>query len=143
MSTVTLSCQILTDDELTSLAHPRACGQDPLDITAFLDSQRHWDLERDNGWTGVEFLFTFHNDNLPTPNYELFWMYHNDRLVLDLDHHPVLDYKDIPLTVSSQVEGGLLEAIRCLDPRIRWQDFHARMSAFPSRASDKQRLTEI
>lgn len=77
----------------------------------------------------------------PTPKYRVNWMYHEGRVILDLDHHPVKDYRDIPLTLSSKVEGGLMEAIRRIDPRITMNDFWARLSAPHSLAHNHQRLT--
>ena len=59
-------------------------------------------------------------------------MYDDGRVVLSTDNHPVKDYRDIPLTVSSEVEGGLTEAIRHVDPRITWGDIWARLSVFHS-----------
>ena len=127
---------------LTDLGHPRARGKNSLDVTAFLESQKNWDLERDNGWTGVEFLFHYDYESvgLEEPSYKVPWMYYDGCVVLDLDNHPVNDYRDIPLTVSSKIEGELMEAIRRLDPRIAFRDFWARMSVFPSLLLSQQRL---
>ena len=43
------------------------------------------------------------------------------------DSLPLLDYKDIPATLSSALEGRDMEAIKRTDPRIRQRDFIARM----------------
>ena len=104
----------------------RAHGQDELDVTAYLDTQKDWDLERDHGWIQTPWLYEFHLDH-ELPEYEVLWMFHEGRVVLSLDNHPVKNYRDIPLTVSSKVEGALMEAIRRLDPRIVIQDFWARL----------------
>ena len=58
-----------------------------------------------------------------------------NKIVLDMDNHPVVAYEDIPLVLSSNFraneEGFLLEAIGRIDPRIERADFLARMvSAF-------------
>lgn len=120
------------DEELTVEEHPRACGKDDLDITAFLATQKDWDLERDNGWVVTDdVLYKFAKLDYETPTYEVPWMYDEGRVVLDLDNHPVKDYKDIPLTCSSQIEGALMEAIRRIDFRITVIDFWARLSVHP------------
>ena len=68
-------------------------------------------------------------------------MYDEGRVVLDTDNHPIKDYRDIPLTVSSEVEGGLTEAIRHVDPRITHGDIWARSSVFPVLVLGQQKLT--
>lgn len=76
---------------------------------------------------GLEVLYMFEETDRRTPTYEVNWMSHHGRVVLDLDHHPIKDYKDIPLTLASKVEGALMEAIRRIDPRIIIMDFWARL----------------
>ena len=83
----------------------------------------------------------FEETDRRTPTYKVNWMCHHGRVVLDLDHHPVKDYKDIPLTLSSKVEGALMEVIRRIDPRIIIMDFWARLSVFEFLAHSQQRLT--
>ena len=131
------------DYMLTCSGHPRLRGREPLDITCYLESQRDWDLERDNGWTGVELLYTFdfENSDYQPPQYEVNWMYDEGRVVLDLNGHPVKDFRDIPLTLSSEVEGALMQAIRDLDPRIKFPDLLARLSVLLSRILDQELLT--
>ena len=111
------------------------------DVTAFLESQKDWDLERDNGWTGVEVLFILDNPKHKRPTYKVPWMFDEERVVLDLDNDPVKDYRDIPLTLSSEVEGALLEAIRRLDLRITTFDLWARLSVHSFRSAIQQGLT--
>ena len=127
------------DDSLIGLGHPRARGEAMSDVTAFLESQKDWDLERDNGWTGIEVLFEF---AVPkhTRSSNVSWLFDEGRVVLDLDNDPVKDYKDIPLTLSSEVEGALMEAISRLDDNIKIYDFWARLSVHLFRAT-KQLLT--
>ena len=104
-------------------------------MTAFLESQRDWDLERDNGWVGIEVLFIFARPEHDRPSREVPWMYDEGRVVLDLDNDPVNDYEDIPLTLSSKVEGALMEAISRLDRDITIYDFWARLSVHPFTSS--------
>ena len=116
------------NDELMDLDHPRAHGRKDLDVTSFLESQKDWDLERDNGWIGIEILFMFKPINNPKPTYKIVPMYDEERIVLDLSNHPVRIFRDIPSVLSSKFEGSLMALIRRLDPRIQWEDFWARMS---------------
>ena len=51
-------------------------------------------------------------------------MYEDGRVVLDIDNNPVMDFPDIPPPLPSEVEPALMEAIRRIDPRIRWEDAH-------------------
>ena len=58
------------------------------------------------------------------------WLY-NGKVVLDHINHPILDFKNMPKTISSQVEGGLQEAITRQDFRIEVNDFRVRMPSDP------------
>lgn len=58
------------------------------------------------------------------------WFY-NGKVVLDHINHPILDFKNMPKTISSQVEGGLQEAITRQDFRIDVNDFRVRMPSDP------------
>lgn len=109
--------------------YPRAQGDDELDVTAYLLSQRDWDLEGDDGPANIppDVLYKFANTGRQTPTYRVSWMFDEGRVVLDLNNHPVKDYGDIPLTLSSQVEGSLMEIILRLDPRIKNMDLWARL----------------
>ena len=124
--------------QLTGLAHPRARGIGTLDQTAFLQSQKHWNLERYDGWTGVEVLFEFDKvkfkNGTPNPSYEVPWLYEEDCIVLDLDNEPLKAFESIPLTISSEVEAALMEAIIRYDVRISVKDFWARLSVLVSLA---------
>lgn len=54
-------------------------------------------------------------------------MMHEDRVVLDNENCPIKDYRDIPKTLSSNVEAYLMENISRLDSRITRLDFLARI----------------
>ena len=62
------------------------------------------------------------------PTYDVPYLYDGERVVIDLEGRPVKAYRDIPLTLSSEVEGGLLQAIVDYHPRITWPDLKARLS---------------
>ena len=119
---------------LTISGCPRDGGPRDTDVTSFLASQKYWDLERDHGWANItnDVLFIFTPLDIAIPTYKVSWLYNDGLVVLDVDNHPIKDYKDIPLTLSSRVEGALVEAIRRLDPRITIPDIAARLSAYLS-----------
>ncbi|KAM0804762.1 hypothetical protein BDR22DRAFT_834859 [Usnea florida] len=127
MFTVYIHDKSRMNHQLTGLAHPRARGIGTLDQTAFLQSQKHWNLERYDGWTGVEVLFEFDKvkfkNGAPNPSYEVPWLYEEDCIVLDLDNEPLKAFESIPLTISFAVEGALMEAIIRYDERISIRDF--------------------
>ena len=64
------------------------------------------------------FIFDYEKSNFRTPLYEVDMMYDEGRVVFDLNNHPIKAYQDIPLTLSTEVEGGLLMAIRGIDLKI-------------------------
>jgi len=59
-------------------------------------------------------------------------MMYGDKIVLDPDNRPVRNFQEIPLTVSSKVEGWLMEAIRRQNHQITPHDFRARMPRDPN-----------
>ena len=77
-------------------------------------------------------LFRFYKpseDILPVPDYDVQDWYHGPEnlLVLDADNHPVGRWANIPDTLSSKIEGYLLEQMCREDPRISLSDFLARI----------------
>ena len=63
---------------------------------------------------------------------------HENRVVLDLDCHPVKAYREIPLVCSSEMEGFAMEAIRRLNTNITHKDFRARMPRYRAHDWDSQ-----
>lgn len=61
------------------------------------------------------------------PDYKVDWWYHEGRIVLDHDNHPMRDFRDIPKTLASNVEDYIVEAILRTDQRITQVDIRARM----------------
>ena len=65
--------------------------------------------------------------NIPVRNY----LEYKGMVMLDQEDHPILDYgKMIPLTFSSQLEGGRIEALRRIVPGLQTQDIRARSKSF-------------
>lgn len=112
---------------LTVSDHPRERGNSTNDVTSYLPSQKEWGPDRERNWPGI--LHRLERRELPFPDYDVGNLYYNGRVVLDLDNHPVLDYIDLPATLSTRFSGQYMEAITRLDPRISHNDFLVRMPA--------------
>jgi len=112
-------------------AHPRPQGKDAHDQTSYHPDQRAWGPERCDR---PDILFQYEKRDKPeeersAQQYPGF-LRHRGRIVLAPDpvpHRPVLDYPEIPLTLSSNTEGWLLEAICRLNDSIILQDLRDRM----------------
>ena len=113
---------------------PRKRGFLPHDETAFLASQQRWGGDR-SLWHHIpdDLLNRLDRLDYAGKDYETEFMFDEDtnRIVLDMDNHPIIAYEDIPLVLSSQFgasdEGWLMEAIQRIDRRIERADFRARM----------------
>lgn len=65
--------------------------------------------------------------NFARPTYHVGYLYFADCLVVDYRGRPIRPFRDIPLTLSSKIEGWRVEAIRRPDSRISHEDLSARM----------------
>ena len=74
-----------------------------------------------------QLLFRLERQGYPTPDYEVSRWIDDGRVVLDIDNRPVNYFTNIPLTLSSEMEGYLMEMINRMDMRITQRDFRARM----------------
>lgn len=104
---------------------PREHGFAPDDVTSYLPSQKEWGPDRERNWP--EILHRLERRELPVSDYLVGNLVYNGRVVLDLDNRPVLDFVDLPATLSTEFSGRCMEAISRLDPRISHGDFRARM----------------
>ncbi|KAL9122009.1 MAG: hypothetical protein Q9187_001434 [Circinaria calcarea] len=111
-------------DRLGTYDYPRAKGENPLDRTSYLASQKSWGFASRNQWPDV-LNAIFPPDKRPRSRAQ-HW-YDNGRIVLDPDNHPVKSYTEIPLTCAEAMEGALMEAIRRTNAYITHKDFRARM----------------
>lgn len=113
-----------------SYAQKRESSTLPEDITSFHADQKDWGEDRS---CRPKVLFQFEAPpNWKEAKDEVGMMLHENKIVLDPDNRPVRDFKVIPLTVSSKVEGWLMEAIRRQNHQITPNDFRARMPRDPS-----------
>ncbi|KAI4140356.1 MAG: hypothetical protein L6R39_005838 [Caloplaca ligustica] len=104
--------------------HPPKRGRDEADVTSFYKGHRDWSFATREGRPEICFQWLPTNEivtAVPGP------MMHNGRIVIDTEGHPVRDWP-IPACLSSEVEGGRLEAMsRENGNRISKRDFRARM----------------
>lgn len=98
------------------------------DMTSFLQAQRRWGFNTREQYPPIIFLFQRMNRQDPIyPNDRIPNMRWRGLLVIDRNGVPVRRFRNIPATLSSQAEGGLMEAIRREDSRIKNKDLVARM----------------
>lgn len=117
------------EDLLIALDNPRERGAGPNDVTSYLAIQKEWSPDRDVHWPKIEgnVLHRFERNGYPIPEYKPEVWYDTGRIVLDLDNNPILKYEIIPATLSSELSGRDMEAMKRLDLRISRKDFRARM----------------
>lgn len=108
--------------------YPREAGDVPNDVTSFHKPQQNWGFERDQR---PEILHQYEKAGYKNPTYFVPIWIHKDKVVLDYEDHPILAFRNMPATISTQVEGGLQEAICREDSRIDVKDFRARMLENP------------
>lgn len=109
--------------------HARERGRAANDVTSYLACQKEWGPDRDRDWPKIKdnVLHRFDRQGYPIPDYKPEIWYDAGRIVLDPDNHAILKYKIIPATLSSELSGRDMEAMRRLDLRIIRKDFRARM----------------
>lgn len=111
---------------LTELDFPREAGIEPDNVTSFLESQKSWGPVRGENW--AEILYVFEKEEKNPPKACRVNLRVGRRVVLaGSDSKPILDYKDIPATLSTELVGRDMEAIKRTDPRVGQRDFIARM----------------
>ena len=115
-------------ERLIGIDYPREVGRAPTDITAFHKDQEYWGFERHQR---PDILHQYEKRDHKNPSYDVKIWIHNGCVVLDYDNHPILNFRNIPDTLSSKLEGGLQEAIMREDARIDVKDFRVRMPIDP------------
>ncbi|KAL8752322.1 MAG: hypothetical protein Q9184_005772 [Pyrenodesmia sp. 2 TL-2023] len=103
-------------------------GEQTDDQTSFLKTQRLWGFEKRSQYPPI--LFVFKRKDRQDPHYPRGIIPHmrwRGLLVIDNEGEPVRRFRNIPATLSSQMEGGLMEAIFREDSRIDAEDLMARM----------------
>lgn len=97
------------------------------DITSFHSDYINWGPEREDR---PDILYQYLKKSHTPPYYTPEIWYDDDRIVLDMDDHPIRKWREIPLVLSSEFEGFMMEGIRRLNSNISIKDFRARMPKF-------------
>ncbi|KAL9578898.1 MAG: hypothetical protein Q9212_005425 [Teloschistes hypoglaucus] len=105
-------------------AHMPTRGFHELDVTSYWPNHHDWGFLRRNDRPDVLFQFLPRaKQDIPYPGV----MFFQGKIVIDEDRNPIVDWP-IPFCLSSQVEGGRLEAMaRQNGNKITKEDFKARM----------------
>ena len=115
-------------------------GEAAYDVTSSCDflSQNEWqfddreDLARILDEDGNAVMILEERPKRTFPPGEVPPMVYRGQVLLDGDNHPVYDFRGIPKTFSSKLEGGRMEALRRVFPFLHASDFRARSkSHFP------------
>lgn len=90
------------------------------DVTSYLQAQRLWRF--DGGWdpSQDDILYRLERADLPTPEYEAGPLRWRGQVVLTNQNKPINDWRNMPLTISSKIEGGKLEHI-CREVSELWK----------------------
>ncbi|MCJ1289936.1 hypothetical protein MMC34_001470 [Xylographa carneopallida] len=113
-----------------SYVHTRAAGPEPNNITSFHPYHRHWGPNVDSR-PKILFQFDPYND-WGRINCKPKGMMYKGQIVLDAENRQVRDFYEMPLTISTQIEGWFIEALIRLNPSIRYTDFISRMPSTSS-----------
>lgn len=116
----------------------RGIHQDDLTTLPWNDSLEHkqkdWNLkDRKNGWADIKdnignqvlYLVERPNEKPETP--EAGFMMYDNKILLDPDDNPIIDWRGIPRLFSSALEGSRIEALRRIYPWLSIYQFRARM----------------
>ena len=113
---------------------PDPQGTDAYDITTFHAESKHWGPTWQNR---PSILKRFLRNGYPVPADNPGVMTDRGRVVIDRENHAVVDWKELPVCISSKVPGYKMEAWRRLNPKISTSDILARMPK-----TDKPSLNE-
>lgn len=98
------------------------------DVTSYLPEHREYGAQRNRR---PDLLFQYKMMKEQMSDYIApIWIY-KDRVVLDPEDHPVLDWPEVPATFSSKIEGWLQEFISRKYFQFALKDFVARMIPGP------------
>ncbi len=115
---------------------PRRNDSQPVeDITTFLAGQKSWAFESKDARPSILFQLYPRMNQYPDRNKAVPWLKWEvdgvSKIVLDvISRSPLREFRNIPLQLASNVEGGRLEAMSREDSRITSKDFLQRMIPF-------------
>lgn len=111
-------------DDVTTLP-----WNDPLE-----HKQKDWNLkDRKNGWAdvkdklGYQVLYLIDRPDKKPETPEVGFMMYDNKIMLDPDDNPIIDWPGIPRLFSSALEGSRIEALRRIYPWLSIYQFRARM----------------
>lgn len=108
--------------------HPQPQGKASDDRTApvaFPADQPSWGFDDRAHYPPINFVL--YRTNYKGPTYNWGYLYFNGLLVLDLENRPIKNFLHLPLTISSKIHGGHIEALLRFDDRTTYADIRARM----------------
>ncbi|KAL8947582.1 MAG: hypothetical protein Q9222_006150, partial [Ikaeria aurantiellina] len=113
----------LIERDIRRYGYPRAKGTVVEDQTAPHPDQLRWRFDRREHFPDIllQYKQTAGRENEVPP--VMYWRKH---IVVAIDRDPLWDFPHIPSTLSSNVEGGLLEALERLNSSTRHKDLSAR-----------------
>ena len=127
--------RVFGNSTLTTVEHEPAKGSRADDITAYEDQYHFCSRDRASRPKILLQFRTCQPRQGATPSKYLIY---DDKVVLDYLDRPIVDFDGIPLTLSSKVEGWLLETMRRYNSKISWADIMARIN----RRGDSENITE-
>ncbi|KAL8856666.1 MAG: hypothetical protein Q9178_006733 [Gyalolechia marmorata] len=101
-------------------------GMTPDDKTAFHPDYAHLDMSARNGRPHLLYQWNPPAEEMPYQDPGLMYDPADGRLLLDLNNHPILNWPELPMTISGQVDGSWLEYWWRLNRNIRLEDMLAR-----------------
>lgn len=122
--------------------HERRSGPDERDVTSFVSSQKDWGGDRDQRPDILFDLYKPVQQNLPEPGY-LFTPSPTQAfpelcvVIDDYERQPLLNYPELPIIISTRVEGWLLEAWMRSNLEISIEDLLQRMPYLPKDKREK------
>ena len=125
---------------------PPAKGSDPLDITSNCSAlgQNTWSVATDEDRAkiqdadGVSVMLLSEKPQRREPVLPPVWG-HRGLVVLDQESHPILNWPQLPHTLSSKLEGWRIEALRRTIPGLEIAHLRARMPRTVNPSKDKMK----
>ncbi len=122
--TVCVYLHRLFDDSLNKIAADNRTDGGQNDKTSFLYRQRDWGTTQE---TYAPIVWQYEKKGHVDPTYINEPWHYGRRLIIDYWLEPVRTIKTLPATLTSEIEGCLIEAMRRTDLRIVLQDLRALM----------------
>ncbi|KAL8848630.1 MAG: hypothetical protein Q9221_006355 [Calogaya cf. arnoldii] len=111
-------------------------GKDPDDQTAYYPKYKAWGPRREHF---AAILFVYKNENYAYPDYPIRDWYDEEKIVLGPDNTPVLDWGQLPSTISYRVTGLEMEALLRHDIRLTMRDLLDRMPSMVKNEEEMQK----